>query len=322
MKYSLALTLTLTLLVGSVGAQDETLSDIDRELLLERLAEIKNSSDSTVKGRLQVALTAFRRGRASDAAAHDLYLDCTEKVRFEDQLRKTSEFRDWKTRHKARTDTESFRLALRHQLNWLALTLEVTAAKDASAFGDRALAVVDSILNDAEKLKGQEKLLRQDPMQSVFAEAYSVKSDKIENWPSTPLDLDTLYDSVVLPPLRDGNSTSSLRKAWMKRIEQEGLLLDKWSSTASSDKDRKPELEKWMKEGRINLLWDMEVDLFRNGDEKGASIRMLKHLKENMSHKSAPRWITQFTTLVKGGSIDGTATDRVDGDNSASTPSE
>lgn len=318
------LTLTIALLTGSIGAQEKPLSDIDRELLLERLAEIKTSSDSTVKGRLQVALTAFRRGRASESAAHDLYLDCTEKVRFEDQLRKTSEFRDWKTRHKARTDTPAFRLALRHQLNWLALTLEVAVAKSSSTFGDRALAVVDAILQDAEKLKGQERLLRQDPLQSVFAEAYSVKSGEITQWPSHPLDLDALYDSVVLPPLRDGNSTTSLRKAWLKRVEQEGLFLDKWSNASTSDKDRKPALEKWLKEERPNLLWDMEVDLFKHGDEKGASIRMLSHLKEHMSHKSAPRWITQFTALVEGEAAggDSTGTNSLDGDSSTSSPSE
>lgn len=295
------LALAFVLLAGFSGAQEKPLTDVDRQLLLERLAEIKNSSDSTVKGRYQVALTAFRKARASDAAAHDLYLDCVEKVRFEDELRKTSEFRDWKTRHKERTDTPAFRLALRHQLNWLVLTLEVAAARDGGAFGDRAIEVVDSILRDAEKLKGQEKILRESALQSVFAEAYSVKSQSVESWPASPLEIATLYDSIVLPPLRDGNSTTSLRKAWLKRIEQEGLLLEKWTETGSSDKDRKPAFEKWLQEDRQNLLWDMEVDLFRCGDEKGASIRMLQHLKENLTHKSAPRWITQFTSLVEGG---------------------
>lgn len=293
--------LATVLFVGFSTAQEKPLSEVDRQLLLERLAEIKNSSDSTVKGRLQVALTAFRKGRASDSAAHDLYLDCIEKVRFEDELKKTSEFRDWKTRHKERTDTPAFRLALRHQLNWLVLTLEVAAAKDSNTYGDRAIEVVDSILKDAEKLKGQEKILRESALQSVFAEAYSVKSQKIESWPTSPLDLATLYDSIVLPPLRDGSSATSLRKAWLKRIEQEGLFLENWTATSSSDKDRKPAFEKWLKEDRQNLLWNMEVDLFRCGDEKGASIRMLQHLKENLNHKSAPRWITQFTSLVEGG---------------------
>lgn len=286
-------------LATPVLAQEKTLTDVDRQLLLERLKEIRNSSDSTVKGRIQVALNAFRKGRASDSAAHELYLKCVEKVRFEDQLRKTSEFRDWRNRHKVRTDTPAFRLALRHQLNYLTLTLEAASAPASKNFGSKAIAVIDSILQDAEELAGQERLLREDVMGTIFADAYSVKSVKVDNWPSHPLDIAGIYDSLVLPPLQNEDSLPDLRKAWLKRIEQEGQLLEKWARTGTSDKDRKPEFEKWLEEGRKSLMWQMEVDLFNAGDEKGASIRMLKHLKENLTHKSAPRWISQFTSLVQ-----------------------
>lgn len=291
------------LLILPLQADEKGLSEVDRQLLLERLEEIKNSSDATINGRLRVALAAFRNGRASDAAAHDLYLNCVEKIRFEDQLRKTSEFRDWKKRHKERGDTPAFRLALRHQLDWLTLTLEAAQAKADTNFGSRAMAVVDSILQDAEKLKGQEKLLKANSLQTVFAQAYSVNTVSVAKWPTNPLNLDSLYDNVILPPLRDEKTLPILRKAWLKRIEQEGLLLEKWTDTGTSDRDRKPDFEKWLKEERKDLLWNMEVDLFRSGDQKGSAVRMLQHLKENLTHKSAPRWIGQFTSLVEAGSI-------------------
>jgi hypothetical protein len=31
---------------------------------------------------------------------------------------------------------------------------------------------------------------------------------------------------------------------------------------------------------------------------------MLEHLKTHLTHKSAPKWIAQFTTLVEGGTLD------------------
>jgi hypothetical protein len=49
----------------------------------------------------------------------------------------------------------------------------------------------------------------------------------------------------------------------------------------------------------------MEVDLFEAGDQRGGALRMLEHLKKHLTHKSAPKWITQFTTLVEGGTPEG-----------------
>jgi len=306
MKFLASAVLFLTALLP---AEEKNLTEVDRQLLLERLEEIRNTSDSTVKGRVQVALAAFRKGRASDSAAHDLYLNCVEKIRFEDKLRKTSEFRDWKLRHRERTDTPAFRLALRHQLDWLALTLEATQAKAETNFASRATSVVDSILQDAEKLKGQQEILNESAFQTVFAKAYSINHFTIADWPDTPIDLGAVYEGLIFPPLRNEESLPSLRKAWLKRIQQEGILLEKWADPGTSERDRKPDFEKWLREGRKDLLWNMEVDLFRNGDQKGAAVRMLEHLKENLSHKSAPRWITQFTTLVEGGTLEPEAPD-------------
>ena len=182
------------------NGQEKPLSELDRELLLEKLKEVQGTSDSTVKGRYGVALSAFRKARESSAAAHELYLNCIEKVRFEDQLRKTSEFRDWKKRHKERGDSPAFRLALRHQLNWLVLTLEAAQVDDISVLSTRGVGVLESIIRDAEDLKGQDQLLRSDPLSSIFADAYSVGTIEIDTWPKSPLDIADLYENVILPP--------------------------------------------------------------------------------------------------------------------------
>ena len=292
----------LALLFASPALADEKpLSDIDRELLLEKLKEIQETSNSTVKGRFGVALAAFKKARESDAAAHDLYLNCIEKVRFEDEARKTSEFRDWKKRHKDRTDSAGFRLALRHQLNWLVLSLEAAQLEDLTSLSGQSISVLEAILRDAEKLKGQERLLSSPALSSIFADAYGVNNAKPSGWPDAPLKIDEIYEMIVLPPLRTPDSLDALRKGWLKRIEHEGLLLEKWTDGGNADKDRKPAFDKWLVEGRKDLLWAMEVDLFQSGDQRGAAIRMLEHLKKDLTHKSAPRWISQFTRLVEGG---------------------
>ena len=294
----------LLALITPIFAQEKTLSDIDRELLLEQLQEIQNNSDTTIKGRFGVALAAFQKARESDSAAHQLYLDCVEKIRFENEAKKASEFREWKNRHKDRTDSPGFRLALRHQLNWLCLTLEAAQQKEVTALSTKSLAVLEAILRDAEKLKGQQARLKESVLKTIFAEAYEVTSVKVAGWPEAPLSIEAIYDSIVLPPLRTPSSTDALRQGWLKRIEHEGLLLQEWTNEASADRDRKPAFERWLVEGRKNLMWKMEVDLFRNGDQRGSALRMLEHLKANLTHKSAPKWIGEFTLLVEGKPLD------------------
>lgn len=290
-----------TLGMASVSAQEKSLSETDRELLLEKLKEIQETSNSAVIGRFGVAMAAFKEGMQSDTTAHDLYLKCIEKVRFEDEAKKTNEFREWKRQHKERTDTAGFRRALRHQLYWLVLTLEAAQTKeDIPKMGPRGITVLEAILKDATVLKGQERLLSGKALDSVFADAYGINNISLPSWPTSPLDIATIYDVMVLPSLRTPETLADLRQGWLKRIEHEGLIPESWTNEGSDGKDRKPAFEKWLVNGRYELTWAMEVDLFNNGDQRGAALRMLEHLKKNLSHQSAPKWISQFTSLVKG----------------------
>ncbi len=285
-------------------AQEKPLSEIDRELLLEKLEKIQENCDHTVNGRCSVALAAFRSARDNEAAAHALYLNCIEKLRFEDEAKKASAFRDWKKTHKERTDTPGFRLALRHQLNWLVLSLEAAESQETSKLAGKGIAVLEAILRDADKLKGQKRLLESPVMSSIFAKAYEVNTISADSWPTSPLAIESLYNDVILPPLRTPTTTAALRQSWLKRIEHEGLLLEKWTEEGDADKNRKPAFDKWLLQGRKDLMWSMEVDLFTSGDQKGSALRMLEHLKVNLAHKSAPNWIEQFTALVKGQSAE------------------
>jgi len=281
-------------------AAEEPLSDVDRQLLLEKLKTIEDSSNKTVTGRLSTALTAFRAARESDASAHDLYLKCIEKIRFEEQAKKSSEFRDWKKRHKERADSPGFRLALRHQLNWLVLSLEASRSEDVAAMAPKGIQVIENILADAEKLRPYADTLKASVLNSIFAQAYKVGDLKTNGWPKSPLAISALYTGVIFPPLQEAKDATLLRKAWLKRITHEGLLLEKWTEEGSADKDRKPAFDKWFAGERKNLVWNMEVDLFNIGAQRASALRMLEFIKQNLDHKSAPGWIKEFTTLVEG----------------------
>jgi len=264
---------------------------------------IKKQSDDRVSGLYRNAINAYRSAIVSDDKTMDLYLDCLEKVRYDDEKRKTQEFREWKRKNKDALNSPSMRMALRHQLSWLLLSIEAARMEgDVSELGDRAVKHLDQIFANAEKLKDHRAILSQNALGSVFAQAYKLNI-KVEDWPRSALDIAQVYDKVVMPPLRKPGRVNSLRAAWHHRILHEGMVVEKlseWESKSIGKKDamRSPELEKFIAEKRPQLLWDMEVDCFEAGDERTSALRMLKHVEAYLTHKDAPAWIKEFQELV------------------------
>ncbi|MBJ05967.1 MAG: hypothetical protein CMO40_02455 [Verrucomicrobiaceae bacterium] len=295
--------LCLALLTTPLKGDPEKLSALDAQLLLEKIKELREGSNKLVGARYTTAHSAFRSAIQSDSAAHALYLNCVEKVQFEDQQKSGSDFRDWKRRHNDRTDTPAFRRALRHQLNWLLLTLQAASEPTGSdKIWARALDQIDTIFKDAEDLEGSQQLLRQNVLNTVFAEAYSVDNIDLTDWPTSPLQLEAVYEGLVLPALRSVKTLAELDQAWEKRIVHEGALIQAW------DKPKKglarPEysaaMEKFLQVRRPDLQWQKEMDFFGVGDQKAASLRMLKHLETHAAHRDCAKWIGEFQAAVKG----------------------
>ncbi len=143
--------LLLCLLMSGVPlpATADELSPVDIQLLLDKLEELRNGEKGRRDSRYSVARSAFAAAVGSDAAAHALYLKCIEKVRFDDE-KSGQAWRDWKRRHKEREDTPALRRALRHQLSWLLLTLEVAEEpEEMMEFAPKAMTRVDAIFADA-----------------------------------------------------------------------------------------------------------------------------------------------------------------------------
>ncbi|MDB4538170.1 hypothetical protein N9230_06130, partial [Akkermansiaceae bacterium] len=282
------------------SAQSE-LSETDRELLLERLKAIQDTSNKTVQSRFSVAVSAFKSAVDSDGEALALFLKCHEKVSFEDQAKKSQDFREWKRRFKDRHDNPGFKRALRHQLAWLLATIEVAGNPNSrTSATDKANGALDAIFRDAKVLDGFQGVLGESVLASVFARAYELNKLSVPDWPKAPLAIDEMYELIIMRPLRTPDTLTKLRSAWMDRIKHEGLTRQVWGAEGTAGKDRKPDFENWMKKGRLELMWQMETDLFSAGDQRAAALRMLDHLKENLSHSSAPQWITEFTNLING----------------------
>ncbi len=292
--------------LATTSARSEPLSSADREALLEALERIRESADAKVDARFRTALAAYRTAAASDDEAISLFLKCTEKVNFEDQQKKSSEFREWKRKEDERLSDPALRTALRLQLRWLILTLQAASEKaDRNELAASARDIVDAIFDDPKKLRSQAGVLGEDVTTTVFARAYEIGDLKLEKWPLAPAALGPIYEEVLFPPVRHPDRVGTLRSAWIKRIQQEGAIREFWSPAPKetrrigmAEDQRPPEYDQFLATTLPELQWEMEIDLFTHGDEGAAAKRMLAHLEKNLNHKSARDWGAEFRALL------------------------
>jgi hypothetical protein len=302
-------------------ANAQGLSNADREALLARLAKIQEEANSRVDARFRTAIAAFRSAMGSEEQAMELYLKCVEKVDFEDQQKKTADFREWKRKESDRLSDPGLRRALRHQLRWLVLTLQAASENsDRAALASSAREIVNAIFDDAARMSDHHQLLRQPVTNSVFARAYEINSVKVERWPMSPAQIDQIYDQILMPPLRAAGEVATLRSAWQKRMEQEGAIREHWSQNnrggggggerariGMAADMRPPEYDKFIAEELPELVWAMETDLFRHGDQAAAAVRMLAHIEKNLTHRAATEWTNRLRELLAPAPAQGAA---------------
>jgi hypothetical protein len=295
-------TCLLALLLSAPLVQADTLSEADREALIEKLDNLRDTAKEKAMSKIGSASTAFKAGMASDEAALDLYLKCIEKVEFEDRKRSSQEFREWKRRQEDRLKEDGLGRCLRHQLRWLVLSLE--AAEANGKFGPlapRASEALSSIFDNPQQFEGNVGALREPVTNTVFARAYGLGGAKVENWPLSPLDISQVFSQVIFPPLRKDAKFDTLREQWARRIRYEGVVLEYWTGDKKNAKaadERSPEMEKFVSETVPDLKWQMEEDLYKSGDQKHSAINMLEHLEANLAHPKVRDWAERFRNLI------------------------
>jgi hypothetical protein len=119
----------------------------------------------------------------------------------------------------------------------------------------------------------------------------------------SPIQLEQVYNEIIFPQFRNPSGIASLRAAWIKRIQQESLKEEAMGGNGGGRRNGQPEpregnQERFMMETLPELQWQMELDLFRSGDEGGAAVRMLDHIQKYLNHRSAREWGDQFKNLL------------------------
>lgn len=300
------LSVAVAVVVLSLKAVADPLSSADREALLGSLETLRNTVTERIDARFHLAITAYRAAMIDEGAALKFYLKCVEKINFEDQGKKPVEFREWKKREDDKMEETSMRRALMHQLRWLVLALRASSDKpDFDQLAKEGQDAIDDIFRDKATLATQRQMLGQSVISTVFAQAYGINDVKLEKWPATVLDIGSFYEDLVFPRYRDARDVASLRAVWLKRIQQEGELREgapakpkaNGRGPADAAAPSRGE-ERFIAEILPDLQWQMEMDLFRCGDQRGAATRMIAHLEKHLAHDKVKTWSDQLKTLL------------------------
>ena len=287
------------LLAGSAAA--DSLSETERQALLEKLDELREGAKSRATNRHEAAKQAYRAGMSSPASAVAFYLKCAEKIEFEEENRDAQDFREWRRKQEERLKDPHFGEALRHQLNWLLLALEAgeTPEEKRGDLAPKAAEALETLFANADDLRGQVKLLSENVFGTVFAKAYDLHISPAKGWPGAPLPIQTVFNDLILPPLAERQDSAGIRSAWNQRIQYEAVILERMVGPERGPSDPPPAaLTRFLTERRPQLLWEMEEDVFEAGDQRGAALQMLKHLETYLGHPDAREWESRFRELV------------------------
>jgi hypothetical protein len=310
----------LILALGVSQLHAAPLSEADREALIERLDMLKKSATERLDARFQSGVQAYAAAMNSEDEALALYLKCVEKVDFIDQKKKDSDFREWKRKEGDRLSAPSFKLALRHQLYWLSLTCQAASENaDRERMVSLAQSAMDALFRDIPNLTDQQQLLKQPVTGTVFAKAYEITNIKVDKWAQSPADISNIYEQIVMPPLRNPSGIDKLKEAWVRRMQQEGAVVEYWTGrgagagggagrqqreegrSSMSDNARPPEVDRFLNDVLPMMQWQMELDLFKAGDQAAAALRMINHIEKNLGNSSAKDWSEQFRNLLMAG---------------------
>lgn len=302
-------------LVGGAAASmaGDELTPLEKKQALEKLDDLRKKAGGFRSGRLGVAIQAYQTAVASNDAAMDLYLKCLEKVRFSDGDGSGNNFRDWKRQNKDRLADVNLRTALRHQLRWLLLGLQFGDQEPNAEVSAKASQALRDIFADAKDLASQVAVLREGVFHSVFAQAYDIGEYAPRSWPNSPLPAATVFETLILPPLRTPTTLAGLRSAWTARIELEAREIEmeparnrgpampgrRNNDNNNDNRDQiEARLERFLTERRPDLLWAMQVDLFQAGAQKDSVEQMLVTIEAHLGHRKALDWAADLNGLL------------------------
>lgn len=289
------------------------------ESLRARLKALKENLDNHLSSRNSGAGQVFAEASGDPKKAMELYLKCQKLVNFDEEGLPESDFRGWKEENEDRMKDPAFVESLQMQLRYLALSCQAAESEKIDTIFPSLLSYVDS-LSRMEELPTN--AVTGSVARSVFSEAYNLEKllGDNPNWEAIPFNIGGIYDSVILPYLREKNP-SGLMNAWDKRIEQETRIVmmleehkEKELRGLNRDQQRRArgnqnrdggvmgrlDKDDFINEALPRMNWAKLVDMFNYVDQINGAKAMLDFVEENLTGELGEEFFEQFSNLIAG----------------------
>lgn len=301
-----ALPALMLLILGSGFCQaQEMLTDSARKEATEWLKEVKSGYLNTSSARIQKAVTALTAATSTENAAMKLYVDAM-KDRFLNPTSMMSRmlnrgggggfrmmrmpgsggrggsngnsskpdspstaFSNWRKQNTGNNVAPGFKKALQIQCKWMLLCLRKADAEK----NERELNVSSSVLSMLDEVAANAKDVgEQLPMvggaSEVIRSYLNISDYRSDTLPDNLMDLNTIFDRVLLAPYKEKKDVENFRKLWNKRIGLEATLLQ--NNSASDKKTAEVEKASFL----VKRQWEREKACFELGDQVAALEKM------------------------------------------------
>ena len=301
-----ALSALMLLILGSGFCQaQEMLTDSARKEATEWLKEVKSGYLNTSSARIQKAVTALTAATSTENAAMKLYVDAM-KDRFLNPTSMMSRmlnrgggggfrmmrmpgsggrggsngnsskpdspstaFSNWRKQNTGNNVAPGFKKALQIQCKWMLLCLRKADAEK----NERELNVSSSVLSMLDEVAANAKDVgEQLPMvggaSEVIRSYLNISDYRSDTLPDNLMDLNTIFDRVLLAPYKEKKDVENFRKLWNKRIGLEATLLQ--NNSASDKKTAEVEKASFL----VKRQWEREKACGELGDQVAALEKM------------------------------------------------
>lgn len=303
-----SLIVSLFLLVAQLG-QAQLLAPADKKSAANALLNLLKNNKLKENATIDAARKALEQAVQSDRKALDLHLDCIKKVNWEEKKKSTMEWQKWRDTQKQFED-KGFARAVRYSMIWAQLSLSAQQMGEYrnNSQAEQVLKLLTEILADKIVFLNNKETISIDQLKDTFGKAYGVTQLRPENWPSSILDVQGIFEHLIFNRLRTERNFVALRKAWDTRIMFE-VEMAKKDQASADERDRKergvaglkkaPVISNDVKDGIADLEWQREVDCFKAGDEAQSMRKLFNIVKSTIDPKIQSNRIKECLALMK-----------------------
>jgi len=312
----------------ALHAQQDT-APIDVNQLLQALRALRDQQTTQLKAQKQTAIQQISAAAGSPEKSIQLWEDAVRATQFDGMTKEGAQFRAWKEGEGEALKERIVQNAVRLHLNWLTLTLQRSAGakisdmlpaivnytkdlvadeaamdlmaenikreKEAAAIappggGNRRNQNQPNKLSDTVIKRAHDQILRPSLAASPVVKWMRLSDAvNIQGWENNPGNLDSIFQKIILPELRQ---------------QKDARVLDYWDLKLKNEADAASrsrlayEIEKFNTERRPTLLWNRSQEYVILGQKNRAISEMFALIKSHPSHPDADEWIGTLESLL------------------------